>query len=170
MEILKTQCFSLHERFVSSVWNSEVKLSMASLLSDRIVDDILESLSRSQHTLVSVLLFLSVFLSDCFLSIHPFLLLLLSVSRPTIWSGSLSLCCTTSPTWRRRFWMRWSCSQRTTTGTRNMSWRKWTPAWWETCSTHYCWNKNSKAVTSPPSWNFYFVKESKSCFSSSDDS
>lgn len=114
--------------------------------------------------------YLSSCLSDCFLSIHPFLLLLLSVSRPTIWSGSLSLCCTTSPTWRRRFWMRWSCSQRTTTGTRNMSWRKWTPAWWETCSTHYCWNKNSKAVTSPPSWNFYFVKESKSCFSSSDDS
>lgn len=36
---------------------------MASLLSDRIVDDILESLSRSQHTLVSFLLFLSVFLS-----------------------------------------------------------------------------------------------------------
>ncbi|KAM4630614.1 F-actin-uncapping protein LRRC16A [Polymixia lowei] len=30
---------------------SEVKLSMASFLSDRIVDDILESLSRSQHTL-----------------------------------------------------------------------------------------------------------------------
>uniref|UniRef100_A0A3Q3N2X2 F-actin-uncapping protein LRRC16A-like n=1 Tax=Mastacembelus armatus TaxID=205130 RepID=A0A3Q3N2X2_9TELE len=34
---------------------SEVKLSMASLLSDRIVDEILESLSKSQHTLVSVL-------------------------------------------------------------------------------------------------------------------
>lgn len=30
---------------------SEVKLSMASFLSDRIVDEILESLSRSQHTL-----------------------------------------------------------------------------------------------------------------------
>ncbi|KAI5100800.1 capping protein, Arp2/3 and myosin-I linker protein 3 isoform X1, partial [Silurus meridionalis] len=31
---------------------SEVKLSMASFLSDRIIDEILESLSRSQHTLV----------------------------------------------------------------------------------------------------------------------
>lgn len=38
----------------SSVSNSEVKLSVASLLSDRILDEILESLSRSQHTLVSV--------------------------------------------------------------------------------------------------------------------
>ncbi|KAM8767365.1 F-actin-uncapping protein LRRC16A isoform 1-T1 [Acanthopagrus schlegelii] len=35
---------------------SEVKLSMASLLSDRIVDDILESLSRSQHTLADHLI------------------------------------------------------------------------------------------------------------------
>uniref|UniRef100_A0AAQ5YHS9 CARMIL C-terminal domain-containing protein n=1 Tax=Amphiprion ocellaris TaxID=80972 RepID=A0AAQ5YHS9_AMPOC len=34
---------------------SEVKLSIASFLSDRIADEILESLSRSQHTLVSVL-------------------------------------------------------------------------------------------------------------------
>uniref|UniRef100_G3P558 Capping protein regulator and myosin 1 linker 1 n=1 Tax=Gasterosteus aculeatus aculeatus TaxID=481459 RepID=G3P558_GASAC len=34
---------------------SEVKLSMASFLSDRVVDEILESLSRSQHTLVGVL-------------------------------------------------------------------------------------------------------------------
>lgn len=38
----------------SSVSNSEVKLSVASLLSDRILDEILESLSRSQHTLVSI--------------------------------------------------------------------------------------------------------------------
>ncbi|XP_039977511.1 F-actin-uncapping protein LRRC16A isoform X2 [Xiphias gladius] len=35
---------------------SEVKLSMASLLSDRIVDEILESLSRSQHTLADHLI------------------------------------------------------------------------------------------------------------------
>lgn len=41
--------------FLSRVRTSEVKLSMASLLSDRIVDEILESLSRSQHTLVGVL-------------------------------------------------------------------------------------------------------------------
>uniref|UniRef100_A0AAX7UZL5 CARMIL C-terminal domain-containing protein n=1 Tax=Astatotilapia calliptera TaxID=8154 RepID=A0AAX7UZL5_ASTCA len=34
---------------------SEVKLAVASFLSDRIVDEILESLSRSQHTLVGVL-------------------------------------------------------------------------------------------------------------------
>lgn len=38
---------------VCGVWNSEVKLSMASYLSDRIADEILESLSRSQRTLVS---------------------------------------------------------------------------------------------------------------------
>lgn len=37
----------------SSVSNSEVKLHVASLLSDRILDEILASLSRSQHTLVS---------------------------------------------------------------------------------------------------------------------
>uniref|UniRef100_A0A3B3Z0E0 CARMIL C-terminal domain-containing protein n=1 Tax=Poecilia mexicana TaxID=48701 RepID=A0A3B3Z0E0_9TELE len=34
---------------------SEVKLGVASILSDRIVDEILESLSRSQHTLVSAI-------------------------------------------------------------------------------------------------------------------
>lgn len=116
---------------------------MASFLSDRIVDEILESLSRSQHTLVSVLsVCLSVFLSVA-LSIHPSLLPP-SVSRPTIWSGRLSLCCVRSPRWRQRFWMRWFCSQRTTTrdgnkamtGTRNMGWRIWTPAWWENTKRH----------------------------------
>lgn len=57
--------------FVSSVWNSEVKLSMASFLSDRIVDEILESLSRSQHTLVSILSAgLSVCLSVCLFSVR----------------------------------------------------------------------------------------------------
>lgn len=40
---------------VCGVWNSEVKLSMASYLSDCIADEILESLSRSQRTLVSAL-------------------------------------------------------------------------------------------------------------------
>lgn len=40
---------------MSPVCDSEVKLAVASFLSDRIVDEILESLSRSQHTLVSVL-------------------------------------------------------------------------------------------------------------------
>lgn len=40
---------------MSPVCDSEVKLSVASFLSDRIVDEILESLSRSQHTLVGVL-------------------------------------------------------------------------------------------------------------------
>lgn len=40
---------------MSPVCDSEVKLAVASFLSDRIVDEILESLSRSQHTLVGVL-------------------------------------------------------------------------------------------------------------------
>uniref|UniRef100_A0A3Q3NBE2 F-actin-uncapping protein LRRC16A-like n=1 Tax=Mastacembelus armatus TaxID=205130 RepID=A0A3Q3NBE2_9TELE len=67
---------------------SEVKLSMASLLSDRIVDEILESLSKSQHTLVSVLsASLSVSLS-LFLFIHP-----PPVFRPTTWSEKVNLCC-----------------------------------------------------------------------------
>uniref|UniRef100_A0A8C9XUZ1 Capping protein regulator and myosin 1 linker 1 n=1 Tax=Sander lucioperca TaxID=283035 RepID=A0A8C9XUZ1_SANLU len=57
---------------------SELKLSMASFLSDRIVDEILESLSGSQHTLVGVLsaclsVCLSYFLS-VFRSIHPSML------------------------------------------------------------------------------------------------
>lgn len=43
--------------------DSEVKLSIASFLSDRIVDEILQSLSRSQHTLVSVS-------STCLLAFH----------------------------------------------------------------------------------------------------
>uniref|UniRef100_A0A3B4H6J2 Leucine-rich repeat-containing protein 16A-like n=1 Tax=Pundamilia nyererei TaxID=303518 RepID=A0A3B4H6J2_9CICH len=41
---------------------SEVKLAVASFLSDRIVDEILESLSRSQHTLVGVLFTSTTFL------------------------------------------------------------------------------------------------------------
>uniref|UniRef100_A0A3Q3GNC6 F-actin-uncapping protein LRRC16A-like n=1 Tax=Labrus bergylta TaxID=56723 RepID=A0A3Q3GNC6_9LABR len=70
---------------------SEVKLSMASFLSDRIVDEILESLSRSQHTLVSDF---SVCLSSC-LCFCPFvrLSLLSLLLRRITWSGRLSLCC-----------------------------------------------------------------------------
>lgn len=65
--------------FLSRVRTSEVKLSVASLLSDRIVDEILESLSRSQHTLVGVLAVrVSISLSVCFFC--P-LILPLSVSR-----------------------------------------------------------------------------------------
>lgn len=43
-----------HIVFLVSSCPSEVKLSVASCISDRIVDEILESLSRSQHTLVSL--------------------------------------------------------------------------------------------------------------------
>uniref|UniRef100_A0A669DZS1 F-actin-uncapping protein LRRC16A n=1 Tax=Oreochromis niloticus TaxID=8128 RepID=A0A669DZS1_ORENI len=62
---------------------SEVKLGVASFLSDRIVDEILESLSRSQHTLVSVL-------STCHLHLlpaFPFLLVefFLVIPRIFLW-------------------------------------------------------------------------------------
>ena len=66
---------------------SEVKLSLASCLSDRIVDEILESLSRSQHTLVS--LRLSVGLSLLHLSPHPSVLPP-SPGRPSEQEGSSS--------------------------------------------------------------------------------
>lgn len=48
---------SFDHRFFLSV--SEVKLSLASFLSDRIVDEILEALSTSQHALVSFYFILS---------------------------------------------------------------------------------------------------------------
>lgn len=70
---------------MSPVCDSEVKLAVASFLSDRIVDEILESLSRSQHTLVGVLFTSTTFL---FLLVEVFLVipryLSLAVFRLTI--------------------------------------------------------------------------------------
>lgn len=70
---------------MSPVCDSEVKLAVASFLSDRIVDEILESLSRSQHTLVGVLFTFTTFL---FLLVEVFLVipryLSLAVFRLTI--------------------------------------------------------------------------------------
>lgn len=70
---------------MSPVCDSEVKLAVASFLSDRIVDEILESLSRSQHTLVGVLFIFTTFL---FLLVEVFLVipryLSLAVFRLTI--------------------------------------------------------------------------------------
>lgn len=70
---------------MSPVCDSEVKLAVASFLSDRIVDEILESLSRSQHTLVGVLSTFTIFpflLVEVFLVIPRYLSL--AVFRPTI--------------------------------------------------------------------------------------
>lgn len=111
--VMEAQLFDMQPRFsvlhpylvLISAWNSEVKLGIASFLSDRIVDEILEALSRSQHTLVSVPSphsYVRIFALPFFLTgSSP-----LSVFRRTIWSGRTSLWFIRSPRWRQRSWMR----------------------------------------------------------------